>query len=283
METYPNMLKTVPFCHIGQFKISHNQALLLACFSLLTLAVLIACSSQPEKTDIFDDPKFEGWKVYEYENVKILYAPGHPQEPGFESVAAGYVRALVGVSEMLDMEVPQDTIRVIFYTGWGQGREMTGRKVPFVEDEVIHFWIPSHLGVTFMHWMLPKWVDCEPAHEFLWHGLVSLFDYSGYNYHKMTLGYIDDGRFVPLSELAVDTTIDSNTERLQSAEAASFIAFFLAWYGPDRLKMMYTSDVEFNQLVQDSLYITTDSLQTLWINVIEANQPADSSEVDSSG
>ncbi len=277
------MPKTVPFCHIGQSRIRPLRGSLSAIFLLLMVAIILGCSGQPEEVDIFDEPRFEGWKVYNYENFRILYAPGHPQEPGFEQLAAGYVRALVGVSQMLDIEVPEDTVRIIFYTGWGQGREMTGRQVPFVEDEVIHFWLPSHLGVTFMHWMLPKWVDRDPAHEFLWHGLVSLFDYSGYNYHKMTLGYVDDGRFIKLADLAVDTTIDSNTERLQSAEAASFCAFILAWYGPDRLKTLYTSDIEFNQLVQDSLYITTDSLQTLWLNVIEANQPADSTEVDTTG
>jgi hypothetical protein len=272
------ILRTIPFCIIGQSPICSVKIAFLVLFILV--AVLTACSSQPEEPDPFDDPKYEGWKVYTYQNVKILYQPGHPQEAGFEQVAAGYVRAMAGVSEMLNMPVPDDTIRVIFYTGWGQGREMTGQQASFVEDGVIHFWVPSHLGVTFMHWFLPHWVPTGPAHEFLWHGLVTLFDYSGYDYHKMTLDYIENGRFIPLADLAVDSTIDSNTERLQSAEAASFVAFALAWYGPDQLKMLYRTDIPFDRLVRDSLFVTVDSLQNQWINVIRANQPVDTTLSD---
>ncbi len=269
------MFKSVPFCHMRQsLRASHSLVLGV----LIAAILLISCSGSPEKKDIFDDPKYEGWQLYKYENIKILYQPGHPQVAGFEQIAKGYVRALVGVSQMLDMEIPEDSVKIIFYTGWGQGREMTGQQVPFVEDGIIHFWIPSHLGVTFMHWFLPYWVPERPAHEFLWHGLVCLFDYSGYDYHKMTLDMLEGERFVPLAELAVDTTIDSNNERRQSAEAASFVAFVLAWYGPDRMKMLYRTQLPFETLVEDSLHMSLDSLQTHWINVIRANQPPDSTE-----
>jgi hypothetical protein len=155
---------------------------------------------------------------------------------------------------------------------------MTGREYPFVEDNIIHFWIPSYLGVTFMHWLLPKWVDKEPTHVFLKHGLIALFDYSGNDYHKATVRYFDEDRFISLADLAVDTSINTNTERLQSGEAASFVAFVLAAYGPKRLEMMYRSDEPFDELVQDSLGISIDSLQGSWIDFAISMVPPETRE-----
>jgi hypothetical protein len=44
--------------------------------------------------------------------------------------------------------------------------------------------------------------------------------------------------------------------------------------------MLYMTDVPFDQLVRDSLFVTIDSLQNQWINVIRANQPNDTTNTD---
>ena len=65
----------------------------------VSIAMLISvfgsgCSSSkaPEKPkqDPFSGEQFTGWKVFSYEDVKILYQPGHPQEGSFPQVAKGY-------------------------------------------------------------------------------------------------------------------------------------------------------------------------------------------------
>ena len=242
------------------------------------LAVFWAgCSSSPPpekpEPDIFSGEQFTGWKVYTYENVEILYQPGHPQEGSFPQVAKGYLKALDQVSAALDIPVPQDTIKIIYYTGWGQGREMTGRDYPYAEDGVIHFWLPSFFGPTFVRWILPYWVPEGPKYEFLKHGLISLFDYSGQDYDAMTLQYVADGRFISLDSLAVDTTINSNIERLQSGEAASFVAFILENYGESELKKMYLSQVAFDWYVKNNFGMPVDSLQAHWLNYARSIVP----------
>jgi hypothetical protein len=211
--------------------------------------------------------------------VIIFYPPDHPYSDSMAVIARGYIRALSTISETMNMSVPTDTLVVAFYPDFETGRQMTGRYYPFAERELIHFWYPSFYGTTFMQWFLPRWSPAGTTHRFLRHGMISLFDHSGQNYHAATLRYYDAGEYYDLYHLSIDTTIDSDTERLQSAEAASFCAFFIAWYGVDRFKSMYESQTPFDRFVTDSLGLTVDSLQQMWLNVIRANVPADSVNV----
>ena len=247
----------------------------LRCFVVFALlgGLMGASCGGERRPKVLADSKFDGWLCYRHQNVRIFYAPGHPQEAGFPDIAAGYAKALAAVCRTLDMPVPTDTIDVIFYTGWGQGQEMTGKEYPFVEDDVIHFWVPSYLGVTFMHWLLPRWVPDQPRHQFLRHGLITHFDHSGHDYHLTTLKFVKAGVFIPLAELAVDTSIDSNTERRQSSEAASFVSFVLGHYGPDVLKGLYQSQVPFDTLTSQALGVTVDSLEQLWLTFADLNVP----------
>ncbi len=257
-------------------KMTERWLLILIPAVILLLFGLVCSSSEKKQSGPLEDPAYAGWKVYNWERVKIIYPPDHPQESVFQSVAAGYIRARDQVSAALNMPVPMDTITVIYYSGFGQGQEMTGRSYPFVKDGIIHFWLPSYFGVTFMQWMIPKWVPREPQFPFLKHGLIALFDYSGQDYHGGTIGYRERNEFVPLDSLAADTTINSDTERLQSGEAASFDAFVLSTYGPGTFRHLYTTPLPFRQFVSDSLGMTVDDLQKQWLEYAEANMSPES-------
>jgi len=257
-----------------------RQLLFLSLLCLIAVAMNVSCGTESRPT-ILDNPNYDGWLCFQQENVRIYHVPGHPQEANFGNVAAGYKAALNKVCSALNMPVPEGPIDVVFYTGWGQGREITGEEYPFVKDGVIHFWLPSYLGVTFMHWLLPQWIPTEPRHRFLKHGLITVWDYSGNDYHLTLLKFRKAGRFIPLAQLAVDTTIDSNTERRQSSEAASFVSFVLGNYGPDTLKTMYQSELPFDTLVAYTLGVTTDSLEQLWVKFAELNvRPEGLKELD---
>jgi hypothetical protein len=251
-------------------------ALFLALSAVLAVLVDVGCASsekQSKPTDIFAEKQFEGWQFYTYENVKIFYPPNHPQESSFPEVAKGYVKAMNQVSGALGIPVPTDTLYVIYYTGWGQGKEMTGHEYPYAENGIIHFWLPSFFGPTFVRWMLPKWVPEDPKYLFLKHGLISLFDYSGQDYDAATLRFVTHDTFISLDSLAVDTSVNSDVERVQSGEGASFVAFVLENFGNQVLKQMYQSRLPFDKFVEDTFRISVDSLQTLWLNYARNNVP----------
>ncbi len=247
--------------------------------ALLGLLWLAGCGKKEGPKTVYEDPKYAGWQFTNFQNIKFFHPPNHPQEGQFEAIARSYIRDINEVCRLLGIDTPTDTLVIFYYTGFGQGRELTGQEYPFAQDSIIHFWLPSFLGPTMMDHLLPYWVKGTPKYKFLREGLRALFDYSGQNYHKSTMGYIKEGKFMPLSQLAADTSINSNTERYQSAEAASFIAYILADYKSARLKTMYMSDLPFDQMVQQLFFMPVDSLQAAWLEFAKESTPPDTTDL----
>ncbi len=241
-------------------------------FLLLTLTVALSCLSCSKREENGRFPaggKYRDWQTFSYRNVKIVYPPGYPSADKFPNVAANYVAGLTRDCRFFEIDVPDDTLVVYFYTGYGQGSEMTGREYPYADSTSIHFWLPSFPGTTLMQWLLPRWQNVEPEYPFLKHGLIALLDYSGQNYHTSTQRYIEQGEFIPLRELAVDTTINSDIERYQSAEAASFVDFVSYYFSIDGLTMLYQSRAPFETAIENIFMMPVDSLQGLWLDFVK--------------
>lgn len=252
--------------------ISRRQryGVLFVLFLLALSTILITACGDSEETSEqarpWDDPKYADWAWYTWENVKIFHPPDHLHMDQFKGMCQNYISSIDQVSQMLAMNTPKDTLILFYYTGFGQGREMTGRDYPFLSDNVIHFWLPSFPGPTMMDWLIPKWVSGKASYPFLRHGLRALFDFSGQNYHQGTFNNLRDSDYVPLSRLPSDPYINSDTERVQSAEAASFVAYVLAQYGALRLRTMYRYGQPFDVMVRDVFQVPVDTLEQDWLD-----------------
>jgi len=245
------------------------QVFLVLIVAGLISALFSACGDDPEPAESqvapWEDPKYADWQWYAWDRVKIFHPPNHLHLDDFQSMSKNYLNSIDQISHMLAMDAPQDTLIIFYYTGFGQGREFTGTLYPYVEDGVIHFWLPSFPGPTLVDWLLPKWVEDSASYPFLRHGLRALFDFSGQNYHQATYNNLRDTLYVPLAKLPTDTTISSDEERVQSAEAASFIAYVLANYGAIRLRTMYQYDQPFDVMIRDLFQKPVDSLEQDWL------------------
>jgi len=242
---------------------------LLLILALLFCLFYLICSKQEQRDQLPVNGKYLDWKTYTYQNIKIIYPPGYPLVDEFDKMAANYIAGLNRNCRFFEIDVPDDTLVIYFYTGYGQGREMTGRMYPFADSVAIHFWLPSFPGPTLMQWLLPRWQNVEPKFAFIKHGLIALLDYSGQNYHKSTLRYLEEGKFIPLRKLAVDTTINSDTERHQSAEAASFVDFISYYFGIQGLEKLYRIQSPFETAVEGIFEIPVDSLEGLWLDFVK--------------
>jgi hypothetical protein len=183
--------------------------------------------------------------------------------------AVWYNWALRKDCEFLQMPIPVDTLVVFYYTGHGQGNEMTNHYYPWADSNVIHFWLPSHKGPTLMQFLLTYWLDKEPQFQFLKHGLISLLDYSGQDYHQFTWNFYQHDSLIPLAELAVDTTVDSNKERWQSSLGASFVHFLVLNYTQEGFRLMYRAETDWDLACKGILRIDPDSLQANWLKFVE--------------
>lgn len=244
---------------------SHLGARLGALLIALSALAASSCGKEEPLERITSDARFRGWAFYDYETVRILRPPSHPVEKQIPEMAYIYARGIKEISRMLGMEPPTDTLIVVFYSGYGQGEEWTGKENSYYEDRVIHFWLPSFVGPTLVDFVVTYYQKDPPAFPFLKHGLRALFDYSGQDYHGITTGFPARNMFIPLGDLAVDANINSDTERHQTAEAASFVAFILANYGPGRLSSLWTSKLPFDKTVSDLFLKPVDALEQEWL------------------
>jgi hypothetical protein len=94
-------------------------------------------------------------------------------------------------------------------------------------------------------------------------------DNSGKDYHQQTLKFVEDGSFIPLAQLAVDPSMNSDVERYESAMAASLVDVLVYYYGIDKFGALYRSQDEFDKATKEILGVSIDSLQTVWLNVVK--------------
>ena len=232
-------------------------------------ALWCGCSSKSGQKGTELDERYKDWLTVSAENVVIRYPADHQFASQMGELARGYVSALRRDCRLLEIPVPRDTLTVYFYKDYQQGREMTGQNYPFATKHTILFWQPARVGASLMRYLLPRWSDKEPQYKFLKHGLIALLDDSGRNYHQMTRTFQDSSMFIGLVDLSKDSTVDSDIERYQSAEGASFVDFILYTYGMPALKALYLAGSPIELISKGVLRTDVDSLQAKWLRYVD--------------
>lgn len=216
-------------------------------------------------THIYENQEpFKGWERYRHQNIVFIHPPNHLHQEKFEEFAKIFSALARQTTAFLRIE-PVDSIVIYFYTGVGHGMSVTKRDTPFSDGHVIHFWFPSFYGPPIVKHLLPKWYDGEPKHKFLKDGIIALLDGSSKNYHEATIKFIDSGTFIPLRRLSVDTTVNVDAERYQSAEAASFVDYVVYAYGINQLKDLYASNGSFSAEVERVFMMPLPKLEERWV------------------
>ncbi len=232
-----------------------------------------SAENDPDSLRVIDPQIFSDWKVTTYKNLRLLTPPNHPHSYDLNRLVSSFGEAMVNACRFLNINKPQDTITILFYTGPGQAREITGMNRSFALGDTLHHWPPNNLGLPIMKYLIPKWQDVEPRHKFLRNGLVTLLNNSGANFHKRTLDSYQNGGFWPLRQLAVDSALNGYSERRESAMAASFVDFAVYRYGVGKLADLYRSEDEFGVAVEKIFGVSTADLQTQWIGLLEEVVP----------
>ena len=253
------------------------KSTLLSMLMLVMMSLLwVGCSQQEaEKQPETQLPAetrntlYADWKTYTYETVRIIYPEGHPLEKDIPPMATGYIKSAPQICDFLRIPIPDDTLNVYFYTGFRHGREVTGSDWPSVDSNNVHFWLPGFMGTSLTEYLIQYWHAEMPRYRFLREGLMMLFDYGGQNYHEVTLNFVDEGRFVPLIELANDTGINAYEGNYPAGEAASFIAYFVDHYGYDGLNALYLANEPFEKAVPRLFKINVDVMERKWLEYAE--------------
>jgi len=251
-------------------------------FLVLPMVLFLACGDNEEAAQqesaaagskqtvhvLQDQEPFKDWVRDRYGDVVFIHPPNHPQQEKFEEIARVF-SALKKQTRAFFRLAPTDSTVIYFYTGVGQGMQITQQTTPFSDGFVIHFWFPSYYGPPMVKHLLPLWSKEDPTHKFLKDGLIALLDGTTNNYHQATLKFIDSGTYIPLRRLASDTAINVDMERYQSAEAASFVDYIVSSHGIDKLKELYESKGGFSAEVERIFMMPLGKLQERWIDFLQ--------------
>ena len=153
--------------------------------------------SGPEELLPIDPGIYEDWKVVTVDNIKLLCPVDHAHAATVEGLARAMQRALLNGCQFLQIQPPTNKIVIIYYTGPGQAKEITGMNYSFATGDTLHYWPPNALGVPVMKYLVPRWQNIEPRHIFLREGLIKLLDGSGKDYHNRALTAWRENRFTP--------------------------------------------------------------------------------------
>ena len=229
-------------------------------------ALMLACSQDEQGQDAAQiSTVYDGWKNFTYGAIRLHFPDGHVNQDKMNEAAQSFAAVRRRDALFLGLPEPVDTVDIMYYTGYGHGRKVTGLEYPGVINDTIHFWLPSFYGPVMARYMINQWQPGGTRFPFLKEGIITLLDFSGQNHHQRTLDLIGERKFMSLLELSMDTTVNSNLERIQSAEAASFVDFVVFNYGSAALGALYTADVPFSVVVNGLFSVSVDSLQMLWL------------------
>ena len=262
------------------------RSLLVALSAFVILLIgnwLTACSSgdsgQKAQTSAvkdstlkeIDTTAYADWETVTYKRIRFHYPVAHEQMGSFEDEATAFTKALDRCSQFFGVPEP-DIVDVYFYTGPGQCEEITGSVYPFVKDGVVHFTLPSFFGPPMAQLIIQKWAPGPPRFRFLREGAIALLDYSNQNYYQYTQDFVDHDSLIPLAALAVDTTVNSNKERYQSALGATFVDYFTLRYGIGAFRQLYTTQKPFGDAIEQLTGRTVDRVQKDWLRFVQGAQ-----------
>lgn len=217
---------------------------------------------------VVERPKepYKGWATYTFQNIKVHYPPEHPRADLVPDMVRSYEALLRRDAQFFRIPVPRDTVEVYFYTGVGHGNKVTGTIYPHV-DSVVHQWLPGNYGPLAAGYMLQRWQAGEPKHEFLKQGAMKLLDFTGRNYHQLTVDLVAARKFVPLRELAADTAFTIDTDPDRAGEAASFVDYVVFTHGIEALRTLYTSVDPFETVAEQVFAMPLDTLEARWLDL----------------
>jgi len=211
--------------------VAGGVAPVLAC---VLLSCLAGCGA-----DGIDTAQLErDWESYPSEHFVLYFPLNSPRLSRMAEFAATCEEISTHVCRVLQV-TPDQPIRLFMFNSDAQCDSLLGREAGFVDNGKIVMRIGQHPG-GYIARAICRLIDRKATRlPLLEAGMFQLYAQPEVNVHAETFGFERQNRFVPLGDLA-DTTIEKDPA-VYSAEAASFCAFLLANYGPERFKSLWSS------------------------------------------
>ncbi len=224
---------------------------------VLGLLILSGCSGETLRTEQLK----ESWELYSSDNLTYYYPPDSPRLGRMESFATSCEEIFEHVTRVLAVDI-EERIEIFIFTTDQQSDSLLGQPAGFYQDGTIVLRIGQHPGGYLAQAVSDHIDQTAGSFEILEAGLFQLYAEPAVNAHARTLAYERTNRFIPLTDLA-DTAVVKD-QKVFNLESASFCAFLLANFGPERFKMLWSSVRGFVESVERIYGVDILEFEAAW-------------------
>ncbi len=238
-----------------------RKILLLSIAALLIFAIIFSCSQKK----IEAPPQYPDWVTYSYKHFVFHYPKDSYWGKKMDSFSSAYERFLTEDCNFLGMEIPADTIHFYIHNNPEEGQKLTGRTLPFHTANQIHWDRRSAWGLELARYLIDRMDIRMTDLKFLYDGLASLLDYSGYDYHHSTISLVEIKQLIPLDSLTNNESYARADSLHREWEAASIVGFVTFNFGINRFKMLWQSAVPFDESVKQLFNVDPKKFESGWL------------------
>ncbi len=220
--------------------------------------VAVGCGGESLKTDKLK----QTWELYSSENLNFYYPPDSPKLGRMETFASSCEEVYEHVTRVLQLDI-EERFEIFLFTTDQQCDSLLGQPAGFYENGVIVMRIGQHPG-GYLAMAACDHIDesSDGTFDVLEAGMYQLYSAPAVNAHTQTLAFERTNRFIPLTDLA-DTSVVKD-QQVFYLESASFCAFLLANFGPERFKMLWSSARNFTESLERIYGADILELEAAW-------------------
>jgi hypothetical protein len=232
---------------------------------IFLLAGLFALPFGCSKKKVETIPEYPGWQTYSYKHFVFHYPADCYWGKKIDELSNSYERFLAEDCEYLEIFVPEDTIHFYIHNNAVEGKKLTGRDLPFSTDNQIHWDRVSPFGLELARYLVRKMPVRMTDHKVLYDGLVTLLDYSGYDYHHNAYSLIEMKQFIPLDSLINNESYARADSTYRAWEAASLVGFITYNFGFNRFMMLWQSTASFPESIKQFFNADMKKFEDGWV------------------
>lgn len=229
---------------------------------IIVTGLLLSCGSKDESAELSE--KYADFERYTYGHFDIYFMPKSGWRNYKADIGQGYERFLTEICSLLEMPIPEDTIKLFIYLPSKEAVEIAGHEIPFSDDKSIHWAGYYPYGYELTKFLLRRKGVKPGRFHVLNEGLPHVLDFSSINYHDKTNRLINSQLYTPLANLGDNEIFDSLKFSDRRSQSASLCGFLMYNYGLDRLLMLWQSKRPWKESVETIFQMPIDEFEDSW-------------------
>jgi len=203
------------------------------------------------------------WVVRKGREVIFYYQPDTSLTPKAEKLGLKFVEIYLYINNNLNVRKPK-AVEFYCFKDIETLEKYTSQKEPFWLGNKFYYGYGPAMGPHISVYATQNLPQGTSKFAFIQDGLISLFDYSGRNYHHTSNVEREKGELTSIIEIGNNKRYNELNKVKKVVEAASICGFLLYEYGSEKFMQIYTSEKNITDTFQEVLGVSIDEVEKGW-------------------